>query len=65
MSLKVFNGQGYKLADEIEEKIEERILSARPAGIAQRHTVRAQSGARREAAEDYGNFLRQSADCCS
>ena len=35
--LKVFNGQGYKLADEIEEKIEEQILSAQqpelPGGI--------------------------------
>lgn len=60
--LKVFNGQGYKLADEIEEKIEERILSAQPqelpSGIQLGRRVE-----RAEAAEDYGNFLRQSADC--
>ena len=60
--LKVFNGQGYKLADEIEEKIEEQILSAQqpelPGGIQLGRRVE-----RPEAAEDYEKFLRSSADC--
>ena len=60
--LKVFNAQGYKLADEIEARIEARILSPEaadlPMGAALGRRVQ-----RDTAAEDYARFLEESAEC--
>lgn len=60
--LKVFNAQGYKLADEIEARIEARILSPEaadlPTGAALGRRVQ-----RDTAAEDYAQFLEESAEC--
>lgn len=58
--LKVFNGQGYKLADEIEERIERQILSDQqpdlPSGIGIGRRIE-----RTEALADYRKFLLSNA----
>lgn len=54
--IKVFNGQGYKLSDELEERIEEKILSGRP----MEHRTRGEIGRRhhgmRQLKRDYIDF---------
>ncbi len=54
--IKVFNGQGYKLSDELEARIEEKILSSRPIA----HRTRGEIGRRhhgmRQMKRDYVDF---------
>ena len=55
--IKVFSRQGYKLSDETEERIEERILSSKPMKLQTRSEIGRRLHGMRQLKQEYVNFL--------
>lgn len=55
--IKVFSGQGYKLSDEVEERIEERILSEEPMKLRTRGEIGRRYHGMRQLKRDYIDFV--------
>lgn len=55
--IKVFSGQGYKLSDETEARIEERILSCEPMKLRTRSEIGIRHHGMRQLKADYINFV--------
>ena len=61
--IKVFNAQGYKLSDEMEERVEELILSKAPMQIKTHGEIGKRYHGMRQMKKDYIHHLYSSIDC--
>lgn len=60
--IKVFNSQGYKLSDELEERVEEKILSDRPMPLLTREKLGRRLHGMRQLKRDYIDFAASTID---
>ena len=60
--IKVFSGQGYKLSDEVEGRIEEKILSPEPMKLRTREEIGRRHHGMRQLKQDYINFAASTVD---
>ncbi len=55
--IKVFNGQGYKLSDALEERVEEKILSGKPMSLKTRGELGRRHHGMKQLKRDYIDFV--------
>ena len=60
--IKVFNGQGYKLPDELEERVEEKILSAEPMDLKTRGELGRRHHGMKRLKQNYIDFVASTID---
>ena len=61
--IKVFNGEGYKLSDAVEARIEEKILSAEPLPLCTRSDIGRRHHGMKRLREDYVEYVAKTIDC--